>query len=45
MIRYCISVLIGIVSVSQVTLWSLKFMIMPYSPRISSLANNHIISS
>jgi hypothetical protein len=35
---------IGIVSVSQVTVWSLKFMIMPNSPRRSRLiANSHII--
>jgi hypothetical protein len=35
---------IGIVSVSQVTVWSLKFMIMPNSPRRSQfIAHNHII--
>jgi hypothetical protein len=35
---------IGIVSVSQVTVWSLKFMIMPdYSRRYRLIVNNHII--
>jgi hypothetical protein len=35
---------IGIVSVSQVTVWSLKVMIMPHFPKRSLLiANNHII--